>query len=85
MKLLKDISSLDRFQIRENLEKFSYSVSENETTDILRPYLKKVVLEEFLKSDIVEKKFFQDCLMDTNSVLALNDSGYLCTLVGCRF
>ena len=85
MKLFEKIQSLDRFEIRTSLERFSFPIQENESTERLRLQLKKVLIEEILKDDISEENFFRGCLLDTLSALAVSQVGYGCCLSGCRF
>ena len=84
-KLVK-VDQMDRFQIIGELSRFRLPVlsNENDIRDKLR--LKKVIIEEILKTDDVEdKEFYMESL--TSISRQLNDKIKLfgCCLAGCRF
>ena len=82
------ILTLDRFEIKQNLIKFSIEALTNENTERLRLLLKKALIEEIIKGGVVDDDFYKTCLEETSNALSLDgqaDAGYPCTLVGCRF
>ena len=82
------ILTLDRFEIKQNLIKFSIKALTNENTERLRLLLKKALIEEIIKGGVVDDDFYKTCLEETSNALSLDgqaDAGYPCTLVGCRF
>ena len=85
VKMFENISSLDRFQILSNLDRFSSTVQVNEDTEKLRLVLKKVLLEEIIKSKYGDQNFYITSLNEISNALAHNRSDYSCSLVGCRF
>ena len=48
------ILTLDRFEIKQNLIKFSIEALTNENTERLRLLLKKALIEEILKGGVVD-------------------------------
>ena len=88
-KLFHNIHNLDIFQVKANLDLYSYQYSQNEDGEKLRFILKKCLLEEILKTDHADRNFFQTCLRETFNHLASvglgGEVGYSCCLVGCKY
>ena len=83
---MEKIPKFDRFELKSKLFRFSISVSETEETTKMKNLLKKVVLEELLKSN-VNRDFYVKAYKEAIDQLNLGSSetGYPCCLVGCRF
>ena len=79
---------MDLIQIKSNLDLFSQQTHSDDSIEHLRNTLKKLLLQEIVKSDHENKQFFQRCLDETIyhlSIGSLRKVGYPCTLVGCQF
>ena len=79
---------MDLIQIKSNLDLFSHHYHQKEDIEKLRNSLKKIVLQEVLKADNDDRDFYQRCLDETVQELSLGsarETGYPCTLVGCKF
>ena len=87
MNLFENVSQLDRFEIKTKLIQFSINVPDNEGTEKMKNILKKVLLEEILKTDIDNKSYYSSRLKEVIDYLFLgsNSEKYLCCLAGCRY
>ena len=85
-KIFHNISNLDVFQLKANMDLYSLPYSQYEGIEKLRLNLKKYLLEEILKTDHLERNFFQTCLVETLENLSVGRSvGYPCVFVGCKY
>lgn len=87
VEIFENIQTFDRFELKTHLLRFSIEVNEEEETVRLRQLLKKVILEEILKSEISNTNYYSQCLKETVGQLQLvvAENGYRCAYVGCRF
>ena len=87
--LFENIHKLDRFELVSKLDQLLVDVSNSDaTTEKLRNLLRKVVLEEILKSsDIADKSHFASRLQVVIDLLNSegNVNGYPCAFSGCRY
>ena len=65
VEVFENIQSFDRFELKTHLHRFSIEVNEDEDTVRLRQLVKKVILEEILKSEISNKSYYSQCLKET--------------------
>ena len=87
VKVLDNLRNLDQLELIVNLNSLSVQYSQDWECEKLRMLLKKVLLEEILKTKC-DTNLYTVCLNETN--VALNnwgqvDAGYLCCIMGCRF
>ena len=88
VKLFQNITNLDIFEIKSNLDLYQVQIPEDSDTERLRNILRKTLLEEILKTNPVEKDFYTECLREAIDQLPMRtyqDAGYSCCLVGCKF
>ena len=86
VKLFENIGKLDRFELKTKLMHYSLEVSVNKYIEYSRNILKKVVLEEILKSEVQNRNYYSACLKEVIDHFYLGSSEkFLCCLAGCRF
>ena len=69
MKMLENVGQMDRFELNSSLHQFSVEVTDSEETQTMRNLLKKAVVEELLKTNVVNKSKYMKILEITKSQL----------------
>ena len=62
MDMLRNLLKFDRFELKSSLMLFSIKVSEMEDSERMRNILRKVLLEELLKTNISNRNHYVTCL-----------------------
>ena len=83
--LLADVDSMDRIQLRANINRFFVFERLGNELSTMRLVLKKILLEEILKVEVENRNVFSESLKEILSILRNKSKGYSCCFSGCRF
>ena len=87
LEMLGKVDGYDRFELISQLDRFSVVHGDTEETEKMRLGLKKVILDELMKTNVCNKQFYQNLLSSIKRQLHYRsqDKGFSCCFVGCRY